>query len=335
MQLEELKKRNRAFVAGRQAVPFPAAESIPLAVVACYDPRLDPLLRPAVGLAEGEGFMIRTAGALIAPDSKALNSLAVAVYLFDVKNVLIVGHSSCRMASFDSAAFAEAFRRRGVSREAFGDESLRQWVGAFASPREGVLASAAAIAGAVFLPDDLAITGAILDDSTGALDVVLKPGDPIPGRALERYGTGSGQPAGSDRSSTVEATVLDTAQATPASAGASSAATTRVGDASNNPPPVPTEALLPNLKALRNVAHKLSKESRGSDLRRLRAAYRAEGKAVRKLEMLRKYVGQGAMSSEVHRAFLLLRHEGEARGWDLASKTIEDLFKPLVGDDKA
>lgn len=189
MDLDELLQRNRAFVAGRTATPLPAAEAIPLAVVACYDPRLDPLLRPALGLAPSEGFMIRTAGALVTPDSLTLRSLAVAVYLFEVEEVLVVGHSSCRMAQFSTGAFIDAFRRRGVHREAFGDRDLRDWAGAVATPRDGVLASAAAIAGSPFLPKDLTITGVVLDDTTGRLEVVLKPGDPVPGRILERYAT--------------------------------------------------------------------------------------------------------------------------------------------------
>jgi hypothetical protein len=47
MLIEDILKRNRAFVDGRTPKPLPPAEAVSLAIVACYDPRLDPLLRPA------------------------------------------------------------------------------------------------------------------------------------------------------------------------------------------------------------------------------------------------------------------------------------------------
>ena len=91
-----------------------------------------------MGLAEGEGFFLRTAGARVAAGSSSLTNLALAVFMFGLREVLVLGHSSCKMATFDSNTFIDAFRSRGVSREAFGDESLRSWAGAIASPRQGV-----------------------------------------------------------------------------------------------------------------------------------------------------------------------------------------------------
>jgi hypothetical protein len=55
---------------------------------------------------------------------------------------------------FEANAFIDAFRRRGLSREAFGTQDLRVWAGAIASPRAGVLESVAAIHAASFLPKD-------------------------------------------------------------------------------------------------------------------------------------------------------------------------------------
>ncbi len=180
MLFETLLERNRAFVKDRAARPLPPAENLALAVVACYDPRLDDLLRPALGIAPGSAFLIRTGGALVQPGSSSLRSLALAVFMFGVPEVLIVGHSSCRMASFDSSAFIDAFRRRGVPREAFGGEDLRTWVGAIPDPRRGVQQSVANIAAAPFMPKDLLVGGVVLDDTTGALEVVVRPGAVAP-----------------------------------------------------------------------------------------------------------------------------------------------------------
>ena len=78
-----------------------------------------------------------------------------------------MGHAACRMAAFDTAAFIEEFRRRGVPREAFGDENLRTWAGAIPSPRQGVLQSVATVREAPFVPKDVRVAGAVLDETTG------------------------------------------------------------------------------------------------------------------------------------------------------------------------
>jgi carbonic anhydrase len=177
MRLDSILSQNEGFVRGREARPLPPPETIPLAVVACYDPRLDALLYGSLGIDPGEVFLLRTAGALLQPGSSALRSLGLAIYLFGVTEVIVVGHTSCRMADFQSAAFIDAFRRRGVRREAFGQEDLRVWAGAIPDPRRGVAMSLANIAAAPFLPQDLLLAGVVLDDTTGALEVVVRPGE--------------------------------------------------------------------------------------------------------------------------------------------------------------
>ena len=177
MDFEAILERNRAWTRGREARALPPPETIPLAVVGCYDPRLDGLLLSSLGLAPGQAFLLRTAGALLQPGSSALRSLGLAIYMFGVTDVLVLGHTSCRMARFDTSYFVDSFRKRGVKREAFGSVELREWVGAIADPRRGVEASIAHILEAPFLPKDLSVGGLVLDDTSGALEVVVRPGE--------------------------------------------------------------------------------------------------------------------------------------------------------------
>jgi len=183
MHIDTLLERNREFVRRRTARPFPNVEPIELAVIACYDPRLDDLLLPALGLEAGDAFLFRTAGAFLPPGSVSMRSLAMAVYFFGVQRVLVMGHTSCRMASFDASAFIDAFRKRGVTREAFGTDDLRAWAGAIPDPQRGVLTTVANLRAAAFLPGDLEISGAVLDDNSGELEVVVRPGASEPARA--------------------------------------------------------------------------------------------------------------------------------------------------------
>lgn len=174
MLIDGILERNRVFVQARQSCPLPPAETMPLVVVACYDPRLDDLLLPSLGLRQGEAFLLRTAGALVLPGGGVMRSLAMAVFMFGATEIVVVGHSSCRMATFKNNEFIETFRRRGVSREAFGSTDLREWAGAIASPSRGVKRSIDSIVGSAFLPHDVVVSGVVLDDTTGALELVTR-----------------------------------------------------------------------------------------------------------------------------------------------------------------
>jgi len=208
MPADRILERNRAYVAGRAARPLPEVQPIRLAVVACYDPRLDDLLLPALGLTHGEAFLFRSAGAQVRSEG-LLRSLGLAVYMFGVREVVVVGHTSCRMAQFDSRAFIDMFRARGVPREAFGASDLREWTGAIASPASGVRQSMSAIATAPFLPRDLAVSGLVLDDATGALEVVGRAepavppaaAEPAPAPAPDRAGAPAEEPAAEEPAS--------------------------------------------------------------------------------------------------------------------------------------
>lgn len=172
---DELLQRNRTFAAKRVASPLPAPRAREIAVVACLDPRLDSLIRPALGLGANDGFLLRTSGALLTPECSELRSLAVAVLMFKVQQVFVLGHSSCKFARFESSKFIDSFRERGVRRDAFGSNDLRNWVGAIPSPREGVKRTLSAIATAPFIPTDVQLAGGVLDDTTGRIEMVVRP----------------------------------------------------------------------------------------------------------------------------------------------------------------
>jgi carbonic anhydrase len=183
--LDELLEQNRRWVRSRTPRPLDPPPTIGLAVVGCYDPRLDVLLLPALGLSPGEAFLLRTAGALLQPGSSSMRSLGLAVFMFGVTDVLVVGHRACRMAAFDAPTFIESFRARGVRREAFGADDLRHWVGAIPSPQRGVELSMLHISQASFFPQDLRLHGAVLDEASGELTTVPFPADGVARQPVE------------------------------------------------------------------------------------------------------------------------------------------------------
>ena len=65
-----------------------------LAVLTCMDSRIDPLAM--LGLAPGDAKILRNAGARVTDD--VLRTLVLASYLLGVDRVMVVAHTSCRMA---------------------------------------------------------------------------------------------------------------------------------------------------------------------------------------------------------------------------------------------
>jgi carbonic anhydrase len=291
---------------------------VPVAVLACYDPRLDGLLRPALGLSEGGAIVLRSAGAFVPPQGDPLRSLALAAYLFGVTEILVVGHTSCRMAAFEAAPFIETFRRHGVRREAFGAEDLRSWAGAMPDPRRGVMASVASIKAATLLPPDIRVSGLLLDDATGALTLVTAAG----ATAGVTAHAGAMEPAG--------ATDLAEGAAPPEAAGpgdvqAAAARGPRAAQAarpaaSPRPDPVP--------EAARTLARALSAGRWRDELDRLRADLDRQRDPFAQVAMVEGFVRRAAAESRaVGEAFERLKREAAPHGRRPGPREIVDLFR--------
>src|SRR2546427_12748182 len=108
MFVEEILARNRAYVLGRAPRPLAPPSQIDLAVITCYDPRLDELLHPALGLEEGKAFLIRTAGAHVEAGGDPPPPPPPAAYPFGARQVAGVGPPARRVAALRTAAFAAA-----------------------------------------------------------------------------------------------------------------------------------------------------------------------------------------------------------------------------------
>lgn len=292
MLFDDLIARNQAFVRGRGKEPFPAPESKRLAVVACYDPRLDALLQSALGLQDGEAFLLRTAGALVQPQGGVMRSLAMAIFMFGCTEVLVVGHKACRMATFDASGFIDLFRRRGVQRDAFGNDDLRSWAGAIPSPRAGVDASVRNILSAPFLPKDVTVSGVVLDEETGALEVIVRPGT-APGS-----GVTSAPPA---RTESEERTLADLE-------------TTKPSPPPTVPPPVPTPAPQsadPLDAAIDGFVQVLRQAAGGkAELVKLRHQIEAQPTAMQRIRAIEEIaMRSGPQATQIAAAFSRLKRE--------------------------
>jgi carbonic anhydrase len=325
MLFEELLARNAAFARTRRPQALEPPGTRQLAILACYDPRLDDLIRPALGLAMGEAILVRSAGAAITPAGDPMRSLALAVYLFDVREIAVLGHAACRMAQFDSASFIDAFRKRHVARDAFGTDDLRRWTGALSSPAEGVRQSVSLIRAAPFLPRDLVVSGLLLDDATGVVSVVVRPDEGVETGTLPATAASFTPQHGDAASSSATPTFDQGHQAAPAHAAAPAAR--------EAPPPLPADqglTLARAVVALKSFLQTIESKSVWSGaLQQLRADIQRERNPAARVTLIRAFLRRAAADSrDVLDAFEVLREAAAAAEPLVDRQALVDLFRP-------
>nr|WP_221473963.1 carbonic anhydrase [Planomonospora venezuelensis] len=129
-----------------------------LAVVTCMDSRIDPL--GVFGLKPGDAKILRNAGARVTDD--VLRTLVLAVYLLGVNRVLVMPHTDCGMAKATDEDVHQLAAGHGVDTRSLEFHTVPDQDAAL---RHDLIR----IKSSPFLPQDLAIGGAIYDVRTGKL----------------------------------------------------------------------------------------------------------------------------------------------------------------------
>lgn len=130
-----------------------------LAVVTCMDSRINPLA--VLGMNEGDVKILRNAGARVTDD--VLRTLVLASYLLNVKRVLVMPHTECKMASATEDQIHEAIAAD------YGVDIRSIEIRVVEDQREALKRDVTRIRSYPFLPADLVVGGAIYDVHTGGL----------------------------------------------------------------------------------------------------------------------------------------------------------------------
>lgn len=93
---DELLKYNERYAESYRIAGLPAQPKRGIAVVSCKDARI--IIAKAFGLAEGDGHVIRNAGAVITDD--IVRSLVVSQHMLGTKEIMVVAHTRCGMMTF-------------------------------------------------------------------------------------------------------------------------------------------------------------------------------------------------------------------------------------------
>jgi len=136
-----------------------------LAIVTCMDTRLVNFLSEKLGIAQGDAKVIKNAGNIITED--VIRSLVVAVYLLDVEDIMIVGHTDCGMAAADFEIVKKKMVERGANPNFTPD--FEAWLGRMHCEETNVVEGVELLKNHPAFPKDINIDGYIMDIETGDL----------------------------------------------------------------------------------------------------------------------------------------------------------------------
>ena len=182
--LDEILAHNTRFVQDHQLPVIGHTPRKHTAVVTCMDCRLVRSFEDALGLERGDVVELRTAGATISKAEREgmandlIRSLAGAIYLLGVREVLVIGHTECGLSHVDPTTLTASMQALGVDpqtlieREDLGDiRGLVDWVGAFSDVHLNVKEVVQVIRNSPYLPK-ISIHGLVINIQTGKLELV-------------------------------------------------------------------------------------------------------------------------------------------------------------------
>jgi len=179
--LNEMLEHNKVFVETKAYERFRTAKfpEKKLAIVACMDTRLIELLPNALGLKHGDMKMIKNAGAVVVhPWGSVMRSLVVAVYALRVREICIIAHDDCGMATTDPAKVLQEAHNRGISEQSMNTlrsagVDIDNWLCGFGDVENSVRNSVELVRTHPLMPKDVPIHGCVIHPETGAVRLVI------------------------------------------------------------------------------------------------------------------------------------------------------------------
>lgn len=164
MAIEELVERHGAGGRDRArtaAAGLAAPPALHTVVVTCMDARIDPLA--LFGLVPGEVHVLRNAGGVVTDD--VLRSLTISQRKLATREVLLVQHTGCGLATFTDDDFARELADDVGTAPSWRAET-------FADPAESVRRGMARLRDDPFLLPDARVRGFVVDIETFDLEEV-------------------------------------------------------------------------------------------------------------------------------------------------------------------
>ncbi len=142
-----------------KGLPAPAAQG--LGVVTCMDSRIEPLA--LLGIAPGDAKILRNAGARVTED--VLRTLVLAVHLLEVRRIMVIPHTRCKMAQASEEEVHATLAEQGL-------DSRSLSFGMIEDQEDTLRTDVQRIASWPFLGSDVVVGGFVYDVDTGRLQRV-------------------------------------------------------------------------------------------------------------------------------------------------------------------
>ncbi|SCH71310.1 Putative carbonate dehydratase-like protein Rv1284 [uncultured Clostridium sp.] len=150
-----------------------------IVILSCMDTRLTKLLPKAMNIKNGDAKIIKNEGATVMHAfGSIMRSVILAVYEFEVDEVIVVGHHKCGMCNLDIEEIVNKILNRGVSKEIIdtlfnSGIDVKQWLHGFNSVEDSIKDSINSIKNHPLMPKDIHIHGLVICPETGKLEVVV------------------------------------------------------------------------------------------------------------------------------------------------------------------
>ena len=153
--------------------PDDFADSLPIVALTCIDPRLNPLMPEVLGIPEEHFIWLRNAGNIITgPVSSTMRSIALACAVKGGKEIVIIGHTDCKVRHTSAAELIDQLRHLGIGRERLPD-NVNEFFGLFASERANVLKAVDFVRQSPIIGAVIPVHGLLVDIRSGALEWIV------------------------------------------------------------------------------------------------------------------------------------------------------------------
>ena len=180
-RLDEILEYNKGFVEGKEYEKYSTSKTPgkKILILSCMDTRLTELLPRALNFRNGDIKIVKNAGAeIMHPFGSTTRSIIVAIYEFNVEEILVIGHHGCGMCNLDTQKLIDKIAERGISNEIidtlkYSGNDLEKWLKGFNSVEESITNSVESIKNHPLIPKDIIVHGLVMSPETGKVDVVI------------------------------------------------------------------------------------------------------------------------------------------------------------------
>lgn len=180
-KLDKILNFNKNFIDNKEYEKYETSKDPDkkIVILSCMDTRLTDLLPKAMNLKNGDAKIIKNAGATVLhPFGSIMRSILVAIYEFEVDEVLVIGHDGCGMCNLNTEDLLYKIINRGIPNETISILSnsgidVKKWLHGFESVEESIIDSVEMVKNHPLTPKDIIVHGLVMCPNTGEVSVVV------------------------------------------------------------------------------------------------------------------------------------------------------------------